>query len=213
MPMARPTSLSLSAGASLVPSPVTATTSPSFFSVCTSTYLSRGEERASTCSLGSSGSSSSSGMVRKSGPSSASPSSAPHRQLAERVRAAGPPKETTPLVLSTKNASSASARIPPASGAGLAARRRTREDAALAGDVLGGVDVVPGDHAYGDARALAGGHRVGHLLAHGVLHGGGHGSLNGPAKTPTQQHDGDYNFNGCGMRASMPIASFSLHLP
>lgn len=49
MPMARPTSDSLSAGASLVPSPVTATISPSFFSSFTSTYLSCGELRASTC--------------------------------------------------------------------------------------------------------------------------------------------------------------------
>ena len=47
--------------------------------------------------------------------------------------------------------------------------RRTGEDAALAGDVLGGVDVVARDHAHGDARALAGGHRVWHLLAHRVL--------------------------------------------
>lgn len=49
------------------------------------------------------------------------------------------------------------------------ASRRTREDAALASDVLGGVDVVASDHAHGDACALAGGHCVGHLLAHGVL--------------------------------------------
>lgn len=49
MPMARPTSDSLSAGASLVPSPVTATISPRFFSSFTSTYLSCGELRASTC--------------------------------------------------------------------------------------------------------------------------------------------------------------------
>ena len=46
--MARPTSLSLSAGASLVPSPVTATTSPCCFSSDTSVSLSSGEERAST---------------------------------------------------------------------------------------------------------------------------------------------------------------------
>ena len=56
MPMARPTSDSLSAGASLVPSPVTATTSPSRFSVCTKMYLSRGLERASTCTRGQSAS-------------------------------------------------------------------------------------------------------------------------------------------------------------
>lgn len=50
MPIARPTSDSFSAGASLVPSPVTATTSPILFSVCTSRYLSCGDDRASTCS-------------------------------------------------------------------------------------------------------------------------------------------------------------------
>ena len=52
MPMARPTSDSLSAGASLVPSPVTATIWPSSFSSCTSSYLSLGELRASTCARG-----------------------------------------------------------------------------------------------------------------------------------------------------------------
>ena len=49
MPMASPTSDSLRAGASLVPSPVTATTSPDFFSALTSVYLSVGELLASTC--------------------------------------------------------------------------------------------------------------------------------------------------------------------
>ena len=51
MPMARPTSDSLSAGASLVPSPVTATMSPRFFSICTSVNLSCGLLRASTCAV------------------------------------------------------------------------------------------------------------------------------------------------------------------
>ena len=50
MPMARPTSDSFRAGASLVPSPVTATMSPRFFSSCTNVNLSWGELRASTCS-------------------------------------------------------------------------------------------------------------------------------------------------------------------
>ena len=58
MPIAKPTSLSLSAGASFVPSPVTATTSPSFFNKLTSTSLSSGELRASTCRRGSSSASS-----------------------------------------------------------------------------------------------------------------------------------------------------------
>ena len=49
MPIASPTSDSLSAGASFVPSPVTATMSPSFFSSCTRMYLSVGDERARTC--------------------------------------------------------------------------------------------------------------------------------------------------------------------
>jgi hypothetical protein len=52
MPMARPTSDSLRAGASLVPSPVTATTSPCLLSSDTSTSLSSGEERARTCRRG-----------------------------------------------------------------------------------------------------------------------------------------------------------------
>ena len=48
MPIARPTSDSFSAGASFVPSPVTLTTSPAAFSVCTSLNLSAGLERART---------------------------------------------------------------------------------------------------------------------------------------------------------------------
>ena len=51
MPMARPTSDSLRAGASLVPSPVTATTSPCFFNSFTKSNLSFGELRASTYSI------------------------------------------------------------------------------------------------------------------------------------------------------------------
>ena len=53
MPMARPTSDSRSAGASFVPSPVTATTSPSSFSSLTRVSLSSGDERASTLRRGS----------------------------------------------------------------------------------------------------------------------------------------------------------------
>mmetsp|Transcript_4290 Transcript_4290/g.13726 ORF Transcript_4290/g.13726 Transcript_4290/m.13726 type:complete len:386 (-) Transcript_4290:3342-4499(-) len=50
IPMANPTSASLRAGASLVPSPVTATTSPISCSAPTRVCLSLGCERASTCS-------------------------------------------------------------------------------------------------------------------------------------------------------------------
>lgn len=48
MPIAKPTSALLRAGASLVPSPVTATTFPSSFSPVTSKYLSSGEDLART---------------------------------------------------------------------------------------------------------------------------------------------------------------------
>mmetsp|Transcript_4355 Transcript_4355/g.13564 ORF Transcript_4355/g.13564 Transcript_4355/m.13564 type:complete len:216 (+) Transcript_4355:417-1064(+) len=74
MPIDRPTSDTLSAGASLVPSPVTATTSPISLSADTSRYLSLGVERASTCSLGSAALRSSSLIFLKAGPSMAVPS-------------------------------------------------------------------------------------------------------------------------------------------
>jgi hypothetical protein len=48
MPMAKPTSAFLSAGASLVPSPVTATTFPLYFNPVTKQYLSSGRDRANT---------------------------------------------------------------------------------------------------------------------------------------------------------------------
>ena len=48
MPMANPTSAFLRAGASFVPSPVTATTSPKFFNPVTKRYLSSGLDQAST---------------------------------------------------------------------------------------------------------------------------------------------------------------------
>lgn len=48
IPMANPTSAFLSAGASLVPSPVTATTSPLSLSPVTKAYLSSGRDLAST---------------------------------------------------------------------------------------------------------------------------------------------------------------------
>ena len=48
IPMANPTSAFLRAGASLVPSPVTATTFPLYLSPVTRAYLSYGRERAST---------------------------------------------------------------------------------------------------------------------------------------------------------------------
>lgn len=50
MPMARPMSDSCNAGASLVPSPVTATTSPNMFlKLVTNVCLSRGNDLAMTC--------------------------------------------------------------------------------------------------------------------------------------------------------------------
>lgn len=48
IPIANPTSAFLSAGASFVPSPVTATTWPSYLSPVTKMYLSSGELRAKT---------------------------------------------------------------------------------------------------------------------------------------------------------------------
>ena len=47
-PIAKPTSAFLRAGASLVPSPVTATTFPLYFSPVTKAYLSSGRDLAST---------------------------------------------------------------------------------------------------------------------------------------------------------------------
>jgi hypothetical protein len=49
--MAKPTSAFLRAGASLVPSPVTATMLPLYFSPVTSAYLSYGLDRANTSNL------------------------------------------------------------------------------------------------------------------------------------------------------------------
>lgn len=51
MPMANPTSAFLSAGASFVPSPVTATTSPRYLSPVTKAYLSSGLDLAKTLKL------------------------------------------------------------------------------------------------------------------------------------------------------------------
>ena len=51
IPMAKPTSAFLSAGASLVPSPVTATTFPLYLSPVTKQYLSSGLDLAKTSSL------------------------------------------------------------------------------------------------------------------------------------------------------------------
>mmetsp|Transcript_23162 Transcript_23162/g.59346 ORF Transcript_23162/g.59346 Transcript_23162/m.59346 type:complete len:387 (+) Transcript_23162:1106-2266(+) len=75
MPIASPTSASFRAGASLVPSPVTATTSPCRRSNDTRRCLSAGWLRARTCSWGSIGRSCSSLMPRKVGPSMTMPSS------------------------------------------------------------------------------------------------------------------------------------------
>mmetsp|Transcript_44658 Transcript_44658/g.112543 ORF Transcript_44658/g.112543 Transcript_44658/m.112543 type:complete len:267 (-) Transcript_44658:1927-2727(-) len=69
IPIARPTWAARRAAASLVPSPVTATTSPMDFSVTTSLCLSVGDERASTRSSGKMRRSSSSGRLRNSFPS------------------------------------------------------------------------------------------------------------------------------------------------
>ncbi len=52
IPMENPTSAVLSAGASFVPSPVTATVSPKSFNRLTRIRLSSGLERAKTCSFG-----------------------------------------------------------------------------------------------------------------------------------------------------------------
>lgn len=50
-PIANPTSALFKAGASLVPSPVTATIAPSALNPVTSRYLSSGDDRASTFSF------------------------------------------------------------------------------------------------------------------------------------------------------------------
>lgn len=51
MPIAKPTSAFLRAGASLVPSPVTATTYPLYFNPVTNAYLSYGLDLANTSNL------------------------------------------------------------------------------------------------------------------------------------------------------------------
>ena len=48
IPIENPTSANFNAGASLVPSPVTATTSPAFLNVSTSIRLSSGDDLAKT---------------------------------------------------------------------------------------------------------------------------------------------------------------------
>jgi hypothetical protein len=80
IPMASPTSASFNAGASFVPSPVTATTSPSSRSRCTNVCLSIGLERARTWRRGRMAMSSSRGMFRNWAPSRAMPCSSriPH---------------------------------------------------------------------------------------------------------------------------------------
>mmetsp|Transcript_12307 Transcript_12307/g.35035 ORF Transcript_12307/g.35035 Transcript_12307/m.35035 type:complete len:205 (-) Transcript_12307:2124-2738(-) len=75
IPIARPTSASFIAGASFVPSPVTDTTSPRAFRVLTSLYLSSGDERARTSSVGMISMSCSFVSARNSGPSMATPCS------------------------------------------------------------------------------------------------------------------------------------------
>ena len=79
IPMASPMSASFSARESFVPSPVTATTSPSCRSMCTRSYLSLGDDRAMTWSLSSLGPNRAMRcdwvMARNSAPSTARPPS------------------------------------------------------------------------------------------------------------------------------------------
>mmetsp|Transcript_11501 Transcript_11501/g.28967 ORF Transcript_11501/g.28967 Transcript_11501/m.28967 type:complete len:308 (+) Transcript_11501:179-1102(+) len=75
MPMAKPTSASRSCGASLVPSPVTATTSPCPLRSSTRRSLSSGEQRAITSSWGRTFFTCASVILRNCGPSSTTPSS------------------------------------------------------------------------------------------------------------------------------------------
>ena len=79
------------------------------------------------------------------------------------------PPRAKPVRLLTRHAKPPHYRPPFATNPRLRRHPPTREDAALARNVLRGVDVVAGDHAHGDARPLAGGHCGGHLLAHRVL--------------------------------------------
>lgn len=93
IPIEKPTSAALSAGASLVPSPVTATVSPRRLSRVTRILLSSGEERARTCSLGRVASMSASLRVLKTGPSMTTPPSVrmPHSvAMARAVTALSP---------------------------------------------------------------------------------------------------------------------------
>ena len=118
MPRANPTSASLSAGASLVPSPVTATTSPSFLCKLHRTNLSDGEERARTRMRMAMASFSASDILRKSGPSSTRPSSPSSRipasrAIASAVMALSPVtiRTVTPAPRSKRTASAVSGRI------------------------------------------------------------------------------------------------------
>lgn len=178
--MARPTSDSLSAGASLVPSPVTATTSPSSRSMLTSVCLSVGEDRASTCTR-THRHLSATPMLRYC--SSRSHAGCVHGSL-----------QTHPVATNTGSSEHWErgkaclhladallhllARHLAEVGA-LHGKAGVVEDAALACDVLRRVDVVPRHHAHHDARALARRHRARHLLAHGVLdaHDAAHGEI------------------------------------
>mmetsp|Transcript_8630 Transcript_8630/g.14645 ORF Transcript_8630/g.14645 Transcript_8630/m.14645 type:complete len:278 (-) Transcript_8630:1160-1993(-) len=115
MPMDRPTLAVRSAGASFVPSPVTATISPCCRNLLTRRSLSVGEARASTSSRGSSASNCSSLMARKSSPSSATPSSLriPHsRAMCDAVLMLSPVHMRTrmPAFLHSSTASGTSAR-------------------------------------------------------------------------------------------------------
>mmetsp|Transcript_4308 Transcript_4308/g.10425 ORF Transcript_4308/g.10425 Transcript_4308/m.10425 type:complete len:364 (+) Transcript_4308:2245-3336(+) len=118
MPSAKPTSASLRAGASFVPSPVTATTSPSDFCRLHSVSLSVGLERASTRILTATLSFSLWLILRNTGPSSTKPSSPSTRipasqAMASAVSALSPVtmRTVTPAPRSRATASAVSGRM------------------------------------------------------------------------------------------------------
>eukprot|EP00982_Pelagococcus_subviridis_P006811 30294-Pelagococcus_subviridis.AAC.76 len=118
MPSANPTSASLSAGASFVPSPVTATTSPKAFCTSHNISLSDGDERASTLIFTATASCSALLILRNTGPSRMSPSSPStripaSRAIASAVSALSPVtmRTVTPAFRSSATASAVSGRI------------------------------------------------------------------------------------------------------
>mmetsp|Transcript_9487 Transcript_9487/g.43179 ORF Transcript_9487/g.43179 Transcript_9487/m.43179 type:complete len:290 (+) Transcript_9487:778-1647(+) len=118
MPSAKPTSASLSAGASLVPSPVTDTTSPKDFCRLHRVSLSAGEERARTLILTATASFSDWLILRNTGPSRIKPSSPSSRMpaslaMASAVSLLSPVtmRTTTPAWRRRRTASAVSGRI------------------------------------------------------------------------------------------------------